>query len=249
MQEDNYRYYNLSLALYAIGLLVTLALGTLVTWGDMESSYFALTSFEDERLKTLSCPVLLTGSQTGTIKARFKNTAEYPRILLIKAHISEQSVSSARIEKISPELEPGETIVLRWTVSPDDAVWDRIILARVSMARNSPLEARTGTCGIFVLDIPFVNGDILIGLASVAGVIALIVGVVFWYLAHQPMKDFALDILSAMIFIGFTSITGLLLSLFESWVPGGAFLLLSFLALIGVLGWTSLPSMEHPPTL
>ncbi len=167
----------LGVLLFAIGLLLGMAVSAGLLWADLEASLFDSALGADEPLKTLKCPAIITSQESGTVTATFTNPTASSVVRLVRAHISAGFITLMREEKDRLALEPGETRKLTWTVTADDAVWGHFILVRVHVLRSYPLPSRTGSCGVLVVNLPGLTGSQIIVLTLVVSASSLAAGV------------------------------------------------------------------------
>jgi hypothetical protein len=217
--------------LYAIGVLLGMTLIAVTIWTDLEASFFdsTLASRGDEPLKTLRCPVLMTTSETGRIKATFKNPADKPIELRLQAHVTDGFVTLMREVNTSLPLEPGEKGTAEFLLSADDRAYRRLILARVLQFRYYPLPARQAACGVLVLDVPFLTGNQLFALAVAVTALCLAGGIALLSAANWPLNRSALATVRTMGALVVCLLLGFVVSL------SGAWLIASFLFAINLL--------------
>jgi hypothetical protein len=221
--------------LYSLGILMTLALGAIAVWGDLEASLFDVSIRAERSLRSLNCPVLITSHETGQISASFQNTSQQPVNRAIRAHISQGFITLFREENLQLPLQPGERQHWTWYVTADDAAYGSLILVRVSTLRQAPMPSESSTCGIIVLDIPWVSGRIAVAVWLILGLTATAGGTWIWLKASPPqMRDRRLAMLS-MSAISLLVIAILIVGLAGLWVLGVILLALFVLLLITIL--------------
>jgi hypothetical protein len=211
MTTRNKNLRRLGVVLFAIGVLLGMALIGVTIWTDLEASFFdsMMASRGDEPLKTLRCPVLMTTSETGRISATFENTADKPVELRLRAHVTDGFVTLMREVNTTLPLEPGEKKTAEFQLTAGDRAYRWLILARVLQARHHPFPARQAACGVLVLDVPFLTGNQLFALTIAVTVLCLGGGIALWSVANWPLKRSALatartmGILVVCLLIGF----------------------------------------------
>ncbi len=142
----------LGLLSYFVGLVAGLFLIVTSTWADMESTFYGFERLANAGLKGLSCPVLMTRAETGTISFDISNPTERRISPSIKTALSTSVLPDEFNETI--EIAPGETRRLEWAVGPENVDLERFIFAKVLLYSSFPLPSREATCGIFVLNLP-----------------------------------------------------------------------------------------------
>lgn len=226
---------SLGALLYALGVLLTLALGAVAIWGDLEASLFDTAIQAEESLSSLRCPVMITRDETGEISARFENTGTHPVNRAIRAHISQGYVTLIREEALQLPLQPGES--QRWTfgVTADDAAYgSSLILARVSALRQAPMPSQSRACGVIVLGIPWVSGAVVTGAWLALGLLGLAGGGWLWARASRPLTGRRSHVAYAMMAIAAVTLAVLAAGLTGAWVLGVLLLALWVLMMIAV---------------
>lgn len=230
----------LSAILFAVGILLGMALFGSAAWGDFEASLFDLSLPSDGPLGTLRCPVLITSGESGKISATFDNSSDRPVDRRIRIHISDGLVTLMREEKTMLHLASGERQRLQWTVNPDDAVWRRLILARVYTYRQYPLPSRTAACGILLLNVPLLTGNQIFALAFVTSLLAIGIGGALWVAANRPLAGRMQHVTLVMAALAAVVVAGLIASLMGWWLLAGLLLILAILLALAVITYSLL---------
>jgi hypothetical protein len=225
----------LGIILYSLGILMTLALGAIAVWGDLEASLFDVSIRSERSLRSLNCPVLITSREKGEISASFENTSQRPVNRAIRAHISQGFVTLFREENLQLPLQPGERQRWTWYVTADDAAYGSLILARISTLRQAPMPSESSTCGILVLNIPWVSGSVIVASWLILGLAAMAGGTWLWLKASPPQMTGRRPTMLSMSAISVLLIAILIVGLAGLWVLGVMLLALFVLLLITIL--------------
>lgn len=228
----------LGMLLFSIGLFLGMAVSAGVLWGDLEAFLFDSSLGADEPLKTLRCPVIITSGETGTVTATFTNSGEKAVVRLVRAHISDGFVTLMREVNDRLVLEPGEIRRLKWTVTPDDAVWKHFILVRVHVLRSSPLPSYTGSCGILVMDLPGLTGNQIIVLTLLLSALSTTAGVGLVAAGSRPSGGQAPGLIRRMGGLTAIGLATLLSSFVGWWMAGILLLLLTLIVAVSIVGWS-----------
>jgi len=227
----------LGVFIFAIGVFFGMALLAIAVWGDLEASLFDTSMRGDASLTTLRCPVMMTPNETGRASATFENPLERPVTFTIRAHISQGYVTLMREIDSKLLLEPGETQTLKWTVTPDDAAYGRLVLMRVHLSAKYPLPSRDASCGILVVDLTYFSGSQLAAFTLAASVLGMAIGAGLWVVANRPLRGPAREAIRAMgVLAGSVSI-GLVLGLMGQWLLGVLLLVISLLLIVTIAGY------------
>ncbi len=237
------RRRRLGVVLYALGVLLTISLAATAIVGDMEASLFDTAIRAEQPLRSMRCPVLITPDQVGRISASFENTGQRPVERAIRAHITQGFVTLYREENVRLPLQPGERQRLTWEVTADDAAFGRsIILARISTLRQAPMPSQSQSCGIVVLNIPWVSGTAVTVLWLGLGLLGMAGGGWLWRRASLPLTARRRSAAGAMLAVGALAAGSLLAGLAGLWTLGVILLAVFILLLIAIASQAILDS-------
>jgi hypothetical protein len=239
MLKDNKILNTIGLILFGIGVVTGMVFYAGAVWSDLEASLFNSSLQGDEALNTLVCPLVISSSEKGVVKANFTNNTEKAVNIRTRTNITEGLVTLVReIETITP-VEVGETEYVQWEVGPEDAAWNRFILVRVYQFRAFQVPSRSGSCGIIVIDLFNLNGNLTVILFIALCIIGMIGGGFIWLLANRPLRRFKLETAYAMGALLIVVMGGIIASAFGHWVIGGALLIFNVLLLAAILSLLS----------
>jgi hypothetical protein len=227
----------LSVIIFAVGALLGTILIGITTWTDFEAILFDPGIREDTPLRSLRCPVIMTSSETGTISARIKNTLDRPTEFFVRAHISHGYVTLMREVNAQIPLNPGAVEHLTWEINEDDAAFGSLVLFKVTVKGGYPLPTRQGTCGVLVIDVPYLSGGQIYGLGLALSLIGIVTGGALWIIHTPHMLDPQVQLTRAMGFLTVSVIMGILVSLAGWWVLGALFLVVILLAIGVIIGY------------
>lgn len=228
----------LSLTLFSVGILLGLVLISITVWADLEATLFNPQPRQyAPSFRRLRCPIVITPEETATIRARFKNTLDREIDLFIRAHISHGYVTLRREVINELSLDPGEAKWVEWEVDKEDAAFERLILFRMIRRGGYPLASRQGTCGIVLMNVPYLTGNQIVIALLAGNLIFMIAGGVLWIVPNRHMLDIQAQLTRAMGFLAGCILIGILLSFLGWWVPGVAFLVVILLGIGVVIGY------------
>lgn len=222
-----------SLLIYSAGVLLGVILFGSSVWGSIEAFLFESALPADETIRSLKCPVMITSSQTGKVTATFRNPGNRSAMTTVRTYITDGLFSLVREVNTRIQLEPSETKELDWTIYPEDAAWERFILVRVYSLRSPPLPSRTGSCGILLVNIPFLTGNQVVALISVASISGMAVGLGTWVSSNRPLSrrnrysTQTMGVLAALV------LAGLIVGILRWWFIG--LFLFTFIVLLIVV--------------
>lgn len=224
----------LAIVLYSFGLIMALGLAIIGFWPELEATLFDSSTSSDQSLTTLRCPMVITPAESAAISATFSNPLDRPTQFLVRTHISQEYSTLLREFNHKVALDVGESEKLEWDVSADDAVYDRLVFARVRSLRSSQIPSRQQSCGILVLDIPGLSGSQFVAVLFAASLFGLVVGSALWLRGVWPLEDRDRELA-----IGFGMVTLLVvlctvLSLAGFWALSLGVFVIIILAFIGI---------------
>ena len=228
----NRRFSTLGVLIFSVGVVLGIALFSIVLWGDFEAARFDAAYRFDEPLKTLRCPVIMTAIDIGSVAASFTNSLDRPVEFRIRTHISQGSATLMREENSILPLDPGKTQEISWTVTPDDAAFGRLILARVRLFGKYPLPSRDGSCGILFVNMSNLTGNQIFVLILAATLSCMAIGAGLWVIGNKPLSGLRLTVIQAMGALAGCVVVGTIVGLLGYWLLGGIILVVTVL-LIG----------------
>lgn len=225
------------IVLLSLGIALALALSAIAIVADAEATLFSagLAHLGDASLKTIRCPAMITTGKPGTVRATFRNPLDKDVEFNIRAHIS-QYVPMWREEAATLHVAAGETERLAWEVTADDKVQGNLVLVKVLRYRKYPLPALLGSCGILVVDLPYLTGNQITALVVVACLLCLVGGVTLWILGSRPLRGPRQATVRAMSVLAGVGVAGMVLSLLGAWMLGIIFFAATLLLAGAVIG-------------
>lgn len=228
----------LGLYVFLVGVLLGMFFTALLAWADFEAFLFdASRDSNAANLESLRCPFLLNRHETGTVSATFANPTDQVRRRTVDTHISHGFILLMREERTRFDLAPGEKRTFQWTISPEDAAWGRFILIRIHVQRNTPLPARTGSCGILVVDLPYGNGTQITVVIIGASLLLMAVGAALWLGGMDPPRKprRAVDYLT--LSLAPVTLLALIFGVTGFWLGSGLLLLLILILVVSIVTW------------
>lgn len=206
--------------LFAASALVALILFGIVVISDLEGATFDPAIRGGASLSSLRCPVFISTSESGVVRARIDNPLDRPVQYLVRVHVSQGFVTLFRRIDYQVPLDPGESQTLRWEISDADAAYGWLVLVKVLQSASYPLPSRSGSCGVPVVPVPFLTGTQFFGLLFGASVVGMGAGIALWRAAGRAAGQMRYGVGNAMIALGIALVAGTFVSLVVSWLPG-----------------------------
>lgn len=235
-----------STILIIFGVLFFILVGGLSIWADLEASLFNSARRSTEPLPSLNCPSFITSDETGVVAGTFHNPSERIINPKIQTFVSDGFVilMQEKIDRL--EIDPGETESVEIEVTAANAVYNRIVLVRMHQFAYRPLPYRNASCGIFVINIPFLTGMQFIYLSLGFGTLLSTAGIILWGLNSRPIVWDRMTNLQWIIAFILLSISISIIGLLGLWLLGIFLLVFWILLAIGLVSKAVLESDKKP---
>ena len=172
---------------FVAGILLQLALSSSMVWAEMEASIYGTPATGSSL--NLSCPLMLSSSETGMVTAVITNSLDYQVLPVVTAEISKVGGMQNLSQTLS--LAAHETQIVQWPINNSDVIFGRLILVNVIQARYSDLDPRHDFCGILVFNVFNLTGNQSLILIFISGIALILMGGTLWRYIHEPLNDAA----------------------------------------------------------
>jgi len=226
---------NIFIILISIGALCFVLIGGLSIWADLEASVFNSAIRTTERLSTFNCPSIISENEVGIISASFTNTSEREIRPRIQTFVTDSYVILMQEQIDTLIIAPGETTSVEVKVTADNAVYNRLILARMHQFNYGPLPYRNASCGIFILGTSFITGSQFITLIVITGLILSLSGIGLWLLKLKPIVWDRLTTLHEMIVLVVLALLIMIAGLASWWIFGVFLIVIWLLLVVGII--------------
>ncbi len=235
MSRKSKIYFSSGIVLFSLGLIIGLFLWTGSVWADLEGYMFQPATHADKSEFYLDCPNLITKSDFGIISIGIENQFDKDVKKLVRGYKSLGYVIYVASDETNLELKPGESEVIHWYIYPDDAAWNRFVLFRVNIISSRGVGLSTASCGVMLINVPFLNSNQFFLLALLLGMVFIGSGIFLVYKSsmQREKKNFYFERLMSAI-TGVT-IIGLLLAFFGQWLVAGLLLIGMYLFLVVII--------------
>lgn len=199
-----------------LGSLILFVFGVFSVWADIEASLFNMDRADVDRLPHFRCPAVITANETGIVSLDLRNPTEKPLNFKIRTYISDGYVIFMREYRNEVPLDPGESERLEWEVTGKDAAYGRFVLVRAHQLARSPFPYQNSSCGILLVNIPFLTGAQVVWILMGVGIFLAIGGLLLWVSQSRPIVRETEKAYRRMLYFGGTAL---------------------LLAVAGLLGW------------
>lgn len=213
------------------GCLTGLILAGLLLWTNVEALLYGFGQYGKQATNIMRCPHFLTPQETGHIRILFKNTTRQTVHPTVKLQAS--STQLFRSKTVSLTLAPGESQIVEWEVGSEDVVWNRFIFVKMYTFASYPMRDVEQTCGILVVNIPWLRGQQLY-LFAVGLSLVLIGSGMFLLLSAKSLPFPMMNHRRSLIFLGAITIANFAAASWGLW-PLGIFLTVAAILMIGIL--------------
>ncbi len=212
-REQTFKF--LSIFFLITGCLLAMVIIALGIIANVESLSFSRTSQSETQISSVRCPLLISSTETGTIRGFLKNTTEYTVRPTVEFFTTIGPGFNVNFSSQQLTIEPGEKGYFTKSVSIDDAIYDgKLIMARVFVAHSGSymLPNATAACGTVVLNLGSIPGGLLLVIIAILSLSDMVAGWLFWFpvqLMYGKRSGEAvnsLQMLSIVVFIGAGSV-------------------------------------------
>lgn len=221
----------LAILIFSAGFLLGMALFGGLIWSDFESIFLDPAWRRETPLRSLRCPVMITTSETAVVSAVVSNPLDRPTERYLRVFMSAGSMLLTEEFTEIVELEPGESQRVAWTVTADDAAYGRLVMVNAVLRRRYPLPGRQSSCGIIVVDVPYLMGHQVFGLSLAVSLAAMAAGYLLWVNKALSLGRRGRQAARAMAALAAGVVAGVALGLLGWWLPG---LVVFVVVLVGV---------------
>lgn len=222
--------------LFSLGFVIGLAIFAGAVWADFEAAMFDTSMRGDASLRSLRCPVLITENETGLVSASFHNPLDRPAQFYVRSRISEGFVTLMRESKELLPVAPGATGRLEWSVTAEDAAYGSVVLVSVMLMAYYPLPSRDGSCGVLVVDVPFLSGAQLLVLGVASSFVLMALGGALWLVGSRTLdKESRLSLGRGMGALAGSVLVGMLVGFLGSWLVGIGVVVVTLLLIVEVI--------------
>ena len=215
--------------IFIIGMVIGLAFSGLALWVNLEGTAFwgypesisydpALTA--EAELSRIKCPVLLTEGEIGKIKVLVRNPNTYTITTYVEAHISKVGEQENMLRRTrSATLMPGEETELRWQITAENTIFNRMILARVFLKlTQGHAPSRTKHCGIISMNLWGLQSKQILVLTVTSSIVLMLLGSFILFRARNRNTSTRNLAFKITLVIGALVIVSMICSLLSIWV-------------------------------
>jgi hypothetical protein len=219
--------------LFIIGVILGTMISVMSVWANLEADFYGFDNITNNRLEGLSCPLLMTSTESAVISLKIENPNQKAIEPLVRADISTPILMQEWSEKV--RVEPGQTRTLEWQLTPDNIDLGFFIMSKVYVYPTIGLPLREASCGVFVLNLPGLIGGQVLALMVVLSLGGMVGGIFMWRQASQPVTGRKVMAQRGMIFLSQAVILSMILGMFAGWLEAGMLLVLIVITVVGLL--------------
>jgi len=224
--------------LFAIGALSSTLLTGGLTWAGVEAALYGFPRYTDERFDGLSCPLLMTRSETAFVRVAVNNPSD--RVITPFMTIDISAPGLPDTEEVQVTVPAGQSRQLTWSLSSDNIDRRYFIFVKANRSASYPMPTAETICGTLVLDAPFlpapvpqvqVNGMQILLIWLALCVVCTPLGLWLWRSSLDPPNKMP-GIIKAL---AITTLGSLIFSLGGVWMMGMLSLPVIILMAVGLL--------------
>jgi hypothetical protein len=231
MKNISSRYRIFGVVLFSAGILLAFTLTAALTWASLEADFYGFDRYTNARFDGLSCPLLMTPFEKGSVIMYVNNPSTTEINPIIRIDISTTAVVTS--ESTQLVIQPGETRRFEQPVSAHNIDLDYFIFAKAFRYPSYPLDSVEATCGILMLNVPFLTGGQIFAAWLALSLLFTCLGLWIWLArASYQISSAASNALRALAVI---TMCGLFVSIKGIWVLGVISLALTILLVVAFL--------------
>jgi hypothetical protein len=221
---------------YLLGVLLGLGLAIVTIWGDYEANAFYDQGAGYQRFGGLSCPVLMSRSETSTVSATFDNSDNQVFQPYYEVDIAATASTRHMEDQLTVPAKSSKSV--SWTVGANDINLGSFILIKMDVLPTAGFSTREATCGIVVMNFGEVPGRLVFGAWLGASLVGMALGLVLRESGSERLSTKATNLRNGMRAAGITTLLALLTGLMGLWLIGVLFVAMTILLLVILLNFT-----------
>ena len=218
MKPRNKPLRALGLILFFAGILLGMGLFGSSVWADLESNFYFGYGVKGNKTVNLSCPPMLTVSDSKSFTAYIHNTTDRLVEPSIQTDIS--NILAVRSDRTKISVAANQTVPVSWQLTTDDVVFGHLILVHVYQFQAFVLPSADANCGILFLNLTGVTGMQVFILALLGTLLGIAGGLTLWASNSRPQEGHIRQQMLGMVFLSVIVAVGMLLSWIGWWGPG-----------------------------
>lgn len=218
----------ISSIIFFVGIALGLALAIVTIWPDYEAVRYFFTGAVYGQFSGLTCPALVTRSETATISASIENPWDQVAKPVYKVEISGPLGRLLR-EQIS--IPPHQTQTVEWTVNEDDIDLGSFIFTKITVLSFVTTPTREATCGIFVINLNGLSGKQVLGISLTISLLAIVIGLGIWESQMEAATKGFMQPQRVRRALALAVLLGMLSGLMGWWIAGIVLIVLAVLLL------------------
>lgn len=230
-----------------VGVFLIVFPGIISIWGDFEALSFNSTIRTDKTLSTLKCPVVITSKQNSTVSASFYNLADKSVDMEIRTYVTDGYVILMKQYISKFTFAPDESITISVPITPDDAAYERVVMVRMQQMSRRPFPSRSASCGIVVVNVPFLSGTQFVSLIISLGFIMTVGGITLYAFNARPINEYHLRVIRSLVYFTILSFLLTLTGMLGLWLLGLIIIILWIVMGIGIVAYFALIPKKISP--
>lgn len=235
MSKKSFRI--IGVAIMILGIVLLVYLGVLTMWGEIEASFFNSSLRSDEPLSSLTCPAVITPSETAYVSGTFDNPSDKVVDMEVRTYVSAGYVTLMNEYITTFTLAPGEAKRVEIPITAEEAAYDRFVMVRMHQMKRLPFPYLNAACGIALINLKGITGSQFVVLAFSLGIILAAGGIILWALNSRPIIQQRLKVLKAIIFLSATALSIPISSLLNYWALSILLIMIWIFMSVSILFW------------
>jgi len=214
--------------IFFLGIFTGLALALTAVWGKYEAVSYFFEGTTYASFNGLRCPVLMTRSEIGLVRAIFDNPSGQDYEPYYQMEIGGTVPRNFEDHLL---LKPHASESVQWAVGANDINLEYFILAKLDTLPDAVYPAREATCGTLVLNISNFTGGQLFWFMLIFSLITIPGGFALWTTTNSLLIGKALELQRAVLTLAILVPLSLFAGLMGWWFMGIILCAVTFLLL------------------
>jgi hypothetical protein len=215
--------------LFFAGILLGIILFAGLTWANLEANfYFGYNGGADTKLR-ITCPHILTPRDSGIVTATVTNRTDKVIKPALEAQLSGPILQTARTV---PSIEPGQTRLVTWPVTPDNVAFGHLVMAQVYQFASYETGTAMADCGALFLYTPRLTGMEIYIFVLVVSLVMAAAGFILWLLGNRSLPEKSIEHMWGMVLLAAVVLLGILFGSLGQWILGMFAFFLSVLVFV-----------------
>ena len=198
-------FSQIGILIFLMGEVLGLWLSGAVTWGELEARIRF--SYSANEVMPLECPLMVSPSETGIVRARIVNQTEREVKPVVVSAVSQAGGEQTNSQTFMLEARAFEDA--SWEVNSSNVIFGNLILVNIFQSQYRDNPSRLGSCGILFFNLFGLRGAHAFAAIFTASLALLFIGGGLWFYVNKPLNENKTNVSRAGILLAVMNIAAL----------------------------------------